>query len=101
MDTAAAAKSEHDDDDEDVDTPVIHRSPAHHIIPRSSFSDVARLHRHNSYAGSVEDVLGPVPSDCPRGHRQQQLRRTLAVADWLASVNVDDSGDGSSEMDGE
>lgn len=95
-----AAKSEHEDDD-DVDTPVIHRSPAH-VVPRSfscSFSDVARLHRRNSYAGSMEDVLGAVPSDCPQ-HRRHQLRRTLAVADWLARVNVDDdSGSVGSELE--
>ena len=84
---AAAAKSDHNDDD--ADTPVVHRSPAH--MPRS-FSDVAGLHRRNSYAGSLEDVL-----DCPQ-HQRQQLRRTLAVADWLARVHVDDDDDGSSSV---
>ena len=90
-----AAKSEHDDDEDDVDTPVVGRSPAHLPLPRS-FSDVAGLHRRNSYAGSLEDVLGAVPSSCPQHHHH--LRRTLAVADWLAGVRVDD-GSGSSAVD--
>ena len=85
---AAAAKSDHNEDD--ADTPVIRRSPAH--MPRS-FSDVAGLHRRNSYAGSLEDIL-----DCPQ-HQRQQLRRTLAVADWLARVQVDDDDDSSSVVE--
>jgi len=94
----AGVKSEHEHDD-DVDTPVVHRSPAH-VTPRS-FADVARLHRRNSYAGSMEDVLGAVPSDCSQRQqlRGQQLRRTLAVADWLAQVNVDDDGRRSSDVE--
>lgn len=90
---AVAAKSEHDDDD--VDTPVNHRTPSH--LPRS-FSDVAGLHRRKSYAGSLEDVLGAVPPDCPQ-HQRHQLRRTLAVADWLARVHVDDDSGSSAVED--
>ena len=91
---AAVAKSEHNEDD--VDTPVNHRSPSH--IPRS-FSDVAGLHRRNSYAGSLEDVLlGTMPSDSLQ-HQRQQLRTTLAVADWLAQVHVDDDGSSAVEDD--
>jgi len=84
VDTGAAT---HDDNDCDQDTtPVVHRSPVLHL-PRS-LSDVAGLHRRHSYAGSLDDVLGV---DSPR-----QLRKTLAVADWLARVNVDDDSDSSS-----
>lgn len=91
-----------DDDDDDVDTPVIGRSPAHAMSRRGfshrGFSDVARLHRSNSYAGSVEDILGAAAAiPCAQRQRHHQLRRTLAVADWLARVNVndDDCDDGS------
>jgi len=91
----AVAKSEHDDDDDDVATPVAGRSPARPPLPRS-FSDVAGLHRRNSYAGSLEDVLGTVPaSSCPQ-HRRH-LQRTLAVADWLAGVRVDDDSSSAAE----
>lgn len=79
----SAAKPQHDDND-DVETPVAHRSPSH--MPRS-FSAVAGLHRRNSYAASLEDVVSAMPSDCPQ---YQRLRRTLAVADWLAQVHADD-----------
>jgi len=88
---AAAAKSEQDGDADaadDVDTPVAHRSPAH--MPRS-FSDVAGLHRRNSYAGSLQDVLGDLPLEYPE-HGRRHLRRTLAVADWLAQVHPVDAG---------
>lgn len=104
VECAAAAQCQHDqdddDDDDDIETPVIGRSPAHlpplpPPLPRS-LSDVAGLHRRRSYAGSLEDALGASvpPSSCPPTH----LRRTLAVADWLAGVRVDD-GRGSGSVD--
>jgi len=99
---SAAAKFDQDDNDEDdADTPVNHRTPAH--LPRS-FSDVAGLHRLNSYAGSLEDVLDTTPSDCPPSHQRQHLRTTLAVAKWLARGHVDDASsvvedDNSSDCD--
>jgi len=85
-----AAKSQHDDDDDDdVETPVIGRSPAHLLPLPSGLCAVAGLHRRNSYAGSLEDVLAPPPASC-RPH----VRRTLAVADWLAGVHAEhDDGD--------
>ena len=94
MDTGTAGVKSEQDVGDDADTPVVGRSPVH--LPRS-FSDVAGLHRRNSYAGSLEDVLlgaVPPPSECSE-HRHRQLRRTLAVADWLAHVHIDDDDDSS------